>query len=230
MRKTLKHIFFDLDHTLWDFETNSNAAYRRLLEEARLPVDFERFLETYHPVNRKVWDAYAAGRLTKDQVKILRLKHTLDKLGVELPPDEIAALADRYLELLAEGEALFPGAEETLAYLKTKYRLHLLTNGFAEVQHRKLARTGLGRFFDSVTLSEETGALKPHPRVFRHALEKAGAFPHESLMVGDSVQADMLGALNVGLRAVLFDPAGKEDFPPAVAPTIRRLEELKTLL
>jgi len=230
MREKTEHIFFDLDHTLWDFHTNSAAAFKRLLAEAHLPVDYESFMAIYRPVNLKVWEDYAAGKYTKEQVKIIRLKYTLDRLGIPLPPDEILRMADRYLELLAEGTVLFPGALEILDYLAGKYSLHLLTNGFAEVQYKKIERSGLKPYFRTVTLSEETGLLKPHPGVFRHALKKAGAFPHESLMIGDNVQADVLGAINVGMKAILFDPDDAADFPDVIAPAVRHLTELKNLL
>jgi len=230
MPEKIKHIFFDLDHTLWDFDANSAEAFRQLLQEENLPVSFEKFIETYEPINQKVWEDYAAGKYTKEQVKIIRLKYALDSLGIELPPDEILRMAERYLELLAEGTILFPGATEILEYLQAKYPLHLITNGFREVQHKKIKKSGLEPYFQTVTLSEEIGELKPHPSVYHHALEKAGAFPHESIMIGDNVQADVLGSINVGMDAILFDPYGTADFPPAIAPTVRHLTELKKWL
>ncbi len=230
MREKVKHIFFDLDHTLWDFHTNSAMAFKKLLAEENLPVSYERFMEIYRPVNLKVWKDYTAGKYTKEQVKIIRLKYTLDQLEIILPPDEILRMAERYLSLLAEGTVLFPGAIETLEYLMEKYSLHLLTNGFAEVQYRKIEISGLKPYFRSITLSEETGQLKPHPHVFQYALHKAGAFPHESLMIGDNVQADILGALNVGMKAIIFDPDNVTNFPEVIASKIRHLTQLKNLL
>ncbi len=225
-----EHIFLDLDHTIWDFETNSDRAYKKLLAEENIHVPFEKFIEIYHPVNQKVWEAYAAGVYTKEQVKIIRLKTVFDRLGYAFPPGEILRMAERYLDFLAEGTALFPGALETLSYLAEKYPLHLITNGFVEVQYRKIENSGLKKFFDTVTVSEETGALKPHPGVFKHALKKAGTVAHKSLMVGDSVRSDVLGARNVGMQAVLFDPKNREQLPETVAPTIRCLTELQTML
>ena len=225
----IKHIFFDLDHTLWDFEANSDAAYRRVLEESGLDVDFDTFARVYHPINQSCWEDYAAGKVSKEQVKYNRLRKTLEALNI--PVDETTArqMAERYLELLAQGTRMFPGAFEILTYLRPKYRLHLLTNGFAEVQLPKIEASGLKKYFESITLSEETGRLKPHPAVFRHALQKAGAFPHQSVMIGDSLQSDVVGALNLGLRAVLFDPRGRYDIPETIAPTVRHLTELKNL-
>ncbi len=230
MQNKPEHIFFDLDHTIWDFETNSDEAYKKLLAEENIEVPFEKFAEIYHPINRKVWENYSAGLYTKEQVKIIRLKATLDQLGFNFPADEILRMADRYLDFLAEGTVLFPGAMETLNYLVEKYPLHLITNGFFEVQYRKIENSGLSPYFQTVTVSEETGELKPHPVVYRHALEKAGTVPHKSLMIGDSLKSDVLGAINAGMQAILFDPEGKENLPATVAPTIRRLIELKNLL
>ncbi len=230
MHNNIKHIFFDLDHTIWDFETNSDAAYKQLLQEENIALDFETFSKTYHPINEKVWKDYAAGKFTKEQVKILRLKLTLDQLGLEFGPDEILRMANRYLDLLAEGTALFPGALETLEYLSRKYALHLITNGFSEVQYRKIKKSGLKPYFKTITLSEETGELKPHPSVFRHALNKAQTTAHRSLMIGDSLQADVLGAINVGMKAVFFDPKKEKNLPETVAPTIHCLTDLKKML
>jgi putative hydrolase of the HAD superfamily len=228
-RHRIEHIFFDLDHTVWDFETNSDKAYRRLLEEFETGISFEDFAKVYHPVNYRIWEDYARGKYTKEQVKILRLQLTLEQMGYDYPQEKIGRMAERYLDLLAEGTVLFPGAVETLEYLAGKYPLHLITNGFSEVQYRKIEKSGLKDFFRTVTLSEETGKLKPHPSVFKRAMEKAGAVPHLSMMVGDSFQSDITGALNVGMQAVLFDPENRYDIPEAVVRKIRCLTELKKM-
>jgi len=230
MRTELRHIFFDLDHTLWDFHANSARAFKQLFKEFHVPLDYERFMEIYRPVNLRVWDDYAAGFYTKEQVKIIRLKTALDRLGFDLPPDVILQMAERYLELLALGTDLMPGARELLETLSRQYPLHLITNGFSEVQHTKIRRAKLDKYFQTLTLSEETGELKPHPKVFRHALRKAGAFPHESVMIGDSIRSDILGAVNVGMRAVLYDPEGNENFPEVIAPVAARLTDIPKLL
>ncbi len=224
-----EHIFFDLDHTLWDFEANSDAAYWQVLEEFGIAVDFETFARTYHPINQACWEDYAAGKVSKEQVKYNRLRKTLAALNI--PVDEATGrkMAERYLELLALGTKMFPGTFEILTYLRPKYKLHLLTNGFAEVQLPKIEGSGLNEYFDSVTLSEETGLLKPHPAVFKHALQKAGALAHQSVMIGDNLKGDVIGARNVGMEAVLFDPDGRYDIPETVAPTVRHLSELKNL-
>lgn len=224
--REIRHIFFDLDHTLWDFETNSDAAYRRVLEKYGIPLDFDTFGRIYHPINRQCWDDYAAGKVTKEQVKYNRLRRTLDAAGISTDDETVRRMADEYLEYLSQGTAVFDGAFEVLERLKEKYRLHLLTNGFAEVQLPKIRHTGLEDYFATITLSEETGQLKPHPKVFRHALRKAGARAHRSLMIGDNFRSDITGALNVGMRAILFDPDGRYDVPPVVAPTVTRLTEI----
>ena len=224
-----EHIFFDLDHTLWDFEANSDDAYRQVLKETGINVDFEVFSTTYHPINQACWEDYAAGKVTKEQVKYNRLRKTLEALHIRVDDATARQMAGRYLELLARGTKMFPGTFEILDYLRPKYQLHLLTNGFAEVQWPKIKASGLTEYFDTITLSEETGLLKPHPEVFRHALQKAGAFAHQSVMIGDNFKGDIVGARNVGMKAVLFDPDGRYDIPETLAPTVRHLTELKNL-
>ncbi len=223
-RKT--DIFFDLDHTLWDFETNSKRAYRILFETYDFPFDLEDFFKIYHPINEALWHQYAHGERTKEEVKYLRLKQTFDALNIPIDNDFIHQLAEEYLKILPEGTSLFPGAQEVLQVLKPHYNLHLLTNGFKEVQFKKIQNSGLECFFKTITVSEETGKLKPHPDVFNHALKKAGTFAHLSVMVGDNLKADVLGAINVGMQGILFDPEKKTDIPPTVAHTIYRLTEL----
>ncbi len=219
-------IFFDLDHTLWDFEANSDRAYRQLFKEKSVSFSPEEFFRIYHPVNEKLWEQYSRKEISKEEVKYRRLKETLTQLNIHLSDAEIMQWAERYLELLPGGTALFPGTKEILSFLKGKYRLHLLTNGFLEVQHKKIKNAGLDIYFETVTVSEETGELKPHPAVFAHALKKAGTVAHLSVMVGDNLRADILGAKNIGMDAILFDPHQKSGLPETVAPTIHRLDEL----
>ncbi len=228
--KEIKHVFFDLDHTLWDFETNSDQAYRRVFDEEGLAVDFDRFMQVYHPINQQCWEDYAAGKVTKDDVKYNRLRRALEQMDIRLPAEVYRRMAERYGQYLSQGTALCEGAKEILDYLKDKYTLHLLSNGFAEVQYPKIERSGLQDYFRTITLSEETGRLKPHPSVFRHALQKAGALAHESVMIGDSFGSDITGALNMGMQAVFYDPHHSRQVPETIAPTVRRLEELKKIL
>ncbi len=229
MKTDIRHLFFDLDHTLWDFDRNSAEAYKILLSENGFPVNFEDFHRIYEPLNLQYWEDYAAGKVTKEEVKNNRLKETLAHFGIRLSETQSEQLADRYLELLAQGRKLFDGALETLAYLKKCYRLHLITNGFTEVQETKIKNTGLQAFFETVTITEKLGVLKPHPKVFRHALKQAGAFAHESVMIGDSWKSDIAGALNTGMQAVFFDPYDQTEVPLPVVKKITRLEELKSL-
>ncbi len=223
----IKHIFFDLDHTLWDFEKNSDDAYRRLLREEQIPVNFDTFIRTYNPVNRQYWEAYARGEKTKDEVKYFRLRDTFRALNVPVPEEKTRYLAEKYLTLLAQGTQLFPGAVEILACLQKNYPLHLITNGFTEVQQTKIRRSGLEQFFKTVTITEETGYLKPHPEIFRYALRKAGARADQSLMIGDNWQSDIVGAKNVGMHTIFFDPDDTFDPPEVVTVKIRHLTELK---
>ncbi len=229
MNSEIKHLFFDLDHTLWDFDKNSAEAYNILLSEINFPGDFETFHRIYEPINSKYWNDYAAGKVNKEQVRNNRLKETLKYFDIHIQETEAKRLAGKYLELLAQGRKLFDGTLEMLACLKKHYRLHLITNGFAEVQETKILNSGLKDFFETFTITERLGVLKPHPRVFLHALRQAGAFAHESVMIGDSWKSDIIGALNVGMHAVFFDPLDRMQVPLPTVKKIKSLRELKTM-
>ncbi|MGI4883749.1 MAG: YjjG family noncanonical pyrimidine nucleotidase [Janthinobacterium lividum] len=227
-----RHLFFDLDHTLWDFETNADETLATLYDRHGLArhgtFDLPAFKRVYSDVNHALWRLYQANKVTQAQLREVRFVRTLAKLGVaaaNVPP----TLSDEFTDILPEKSAVFPHTHETLAYLRGKYTLHLITNGFEDVQHRKLASSNLAQYFDQVVTSEHSGHLKPDPRMFAHALQAAGARAPESLMIGDNLECDVLGAHNAGIDQVYFNPAKRRHFAQ-VTYEISSLDELRSFL
>ncbi|EAR17186.1 YjjG family noncanonical pyrimidine nucleotidase [Robiginitalea biformata] len=221
-------IFFDLDHTLWDFERNSEVTYRNIFREAGLPVDVSRFLQVYIPLNLQLWKEYREGRIQAEELRYRRLRIVFDRLDLRLDDRQINQLAQAYIDQLSLQTHLVPGAADILGYLSGKYRLHIITNGFGEVQYRKLRNSRIDSYFSEIVHSEQAGVKKPDPRIFQLATELAGVPASRSVMVGDSLEADVLGARSAGLQTVHFhvhpEPAD------TAGPVIYGLEELKSLL
>ncbi len=230
LKPTITDIFFDLDHTLWDFETNSNDAFQKLLSYHQLPFSLEDFLNVYEPINQQYWIDYAQQKRTKEDVKYGRLIDTFRQLNYTVSTDKIKILALDYLELLKQGTALIPGSINLLDYLKPKYRLHILTNGFSEIQKDKLINSGIEHYFEHLITSEATGKLKPHPAIFTQALKTTGSLAHKSFMIGDNFKTDILGAKNVGMNAIHFDPNEENDVDSKIIPKVKHLSEIKELL
>ncbi len=202
----IKHVFFDLDHTLWDFETNSDKAYLSCFENHRITVDFNRFMLKYKPINEAYWKRYRENQVSKDDLKYGRLKDAFNALNYAISDDLIFKIAEEYLELLPQYNHLFDGTIEILEYLKPKYQLHIITNGFSEIQNHKLFNSGLHHYFDKIITSENAGVKKPNPLIFEYALQITQAKATESMMIGDNLEADVNGALQVGFSALHFVP------------------------
>lgn len=224
----IKHVFFDLDHTLWDFETNSDKTFGFIFERNKVDLEIGRFTETYRPINQKYWKLFREDKVSKSDLRYLRLKEAFDALEFEAEDELIHTLSEEYIAFLSLNNALFSNALEVLAYLEAKYRLHIITNGFEEVQHRKLENSRLRPFFDHVITSEKVGVKKPDPRIFKYALEMAGARTEESIMIGDNYEADIQGARNVGMHTIFCEFNGES--APEDVPSIRGLIELKEIL
>jgi putative hydrolase of the HAD superfamily len=230
--KIYKHIFFDLDHTIWDFDKNAEEALQELYATFKLAEiglnSCEDFIATYTRHNHRLWALYHLGEITKDQLRDARFKTTFTELGlhVDLIP---ADFEDAYVNLCPTKTNLFPHAHETLAYLQGKYTLHLITNGFKDSVDLKLAGTNLLGYFDQVVVSELVGVNKPHKAIFEHAVNVAGATINESIMIGDSIEADIRGALGVGMDAIYFNPFNLEK-PEDVPVQITHLKELTLML
>ncbi|MCK0144648.1 YjjG family noncanonical pyrimidine nucleotidase [Arenibacter sp. F26102] len=198
-------IFFDLDHTLWDFEKNSALTFQKILSENSVSVELKDFLKVYIPINFEFWKLYREGKITKSELRFQRLKITFDTLGHSISNELIDVLSDQYIENLSSFNHLFPNTTEVLDYLKPNYKLHIITNGFQEIQDKKLQSSKIHDYFDHIINSEMAGVKKPNPKIFELALSKANVLPQKSLMIGDSLEADILGAKSVGLHTLHFN-------------------------
>lgn len=201
----VKHIFFDLDHTLWDFDKNSKLTFEQLFKELNILIDIDVFLETYMPINFEYWRLYREDKISKSNLKYKRLKDTFDALNYEVSDNVINSIAEDYINYLPNNNHLLDGALELLEYLKLKYKLHIITNGFEEVQNLKMQKSGILQYFDKIITSESVGVKKPNPKIFDFALTLANAKPEESIMIGDSYEADIMGAIKFGMLAIHFD-------------------------
>lgn len=230
--KKYRHIFFDLDHTLWDFETNSRATLVNLFQKHELDrafgCDQDHFYRRYIAVNDQKWALYRHGKLTKEELRAQRFYDTFDSLGW-CDADFCAGFEKEYLDLCPRQTALLPGAVELLDYLKENYILHIITNGFVETQSIKIRESGLEPYFTQVVSSEEIGINKPNARIFVESLKRAGATRKDSLMIGDNLEADVLGAKNCGIDHVYFNPR-KQAHAEKITYEIRELAELHNIL
>jgi putative hydrolase of the HAD superfamily len=229
-----EHVFFDLDHTLWDFDTNSRETLYDLYHELGLAAmgiaAFDHFHHTYHHHNNIFWDRFRKGYITREELRWKRMWRTL--LDYKLPNEPLARqLSERYLEILPTKKNLFHDTLEILDYLKEKkYPLHLITNGFEKTQLAKLRNSGIDKYFTHVITSEAAGIMKPHAPIFEFAMNTTGAIANTSIMIGDTLDADIQGGNNAGMHTVYFNPA--EPAKGEIVPTyvIQNLGELKKIL
>jgi len=227
-----KHLFFDLDHTLWDFEANAKATLQQLHIDLDLVSkgvhDFELFHKNYLQHNEKLWARYRNGYIKQEELRLKRMWLTL--LDFKIADEALAMqLNELFLQLLPARTILFPDTIEVLQYLTDKnYQLHLITNGFEKTQHSKLKHSGLSGFFNQVITSENSNSLKPQKEIFDYALNKANATVDESIMIGDSMEVDIVGAVNAGMDQVHVN---FNDAPQEIKPTytVRALKELKDI-
>jgi YjjG family noncanonical pyrimidine nucleotidase len=203
--KNKTDIFFDLDHTLWDFEKNSALAFEKIFEKHQLDLNLEEFLLHYIPTNLKYWKLYRDEKISQEDLRYHRLKEVFDLMNMEVADEMIHLLSHEYIHYLPQFNYLYEGAWEILDYLFPKYKLHIITNGFQTVQAGKLKNSNIEHFFQTITNSEMAGVKKPNPLIFEYALKKANATKSKSIMIGDSLEADIEGAINVGLDAIFFN-------------------------
>ena len=228
-----KYLFFDLDHTLWDFDANAKATLQQLHLDLRLADkgvhDFDQFYKNYLQHNEKLWARYRNGYIKQEELRIKRMWLTL--LDFQIPDEDLARqLSELFLQLLPGRRILFPDTIETLDYLQQKgYEMHLITNGFEKTQHQKLKSSGLDPFFKEVITSESSNSLKPQKEIFEYALNLTGATIKQSLMIGDSIEVDIAGAMSVGMDQVHVNFESKsQEITPTY--TIGHLSELKKIL
>jgi putative hydrolase of the HAD superfamily len=200
-----KHIFFDLDHTLWDFDKNSALTFEKIFKLNNLDIDLDSFLKVYVPINLQYWKLYREEKIDKKSLKFARLNDAFKALDLEVSARIVHKLSDDYITYLSTFNHLFPDTIALLEYLQPNYTLHIITNGFKEVQHGKLNQSHIDHYFQTVTNSEMVGVKKPNPKIFKHALHMAKATAEESLMIGDNLEADIMGALNFGMDAICFN-------------------------
>ncbi|MEX0313488.1 MAG: YjjG family noncanonical pyrimidine nucleotidase [Allomuricauda sp.] len=228
MFKDVTDIFFDLDHTLWDFEKNSALTFKQIFSKNRVNVKLEDFLNTYIPINLEYWKLYREDKISKAELRYQRLKTTFDSIDVPISDKMIDLLAHEYVENLPSFSNLLPYTADVLEYLQPKYKLHIITNGFQEVQERKLKGSNIYHYFGQIINSETAGVKKPHPYIFELALEKAQISPNKALMIGDSLEADIIGAQSVGLRALHFNAHNEPQHD--LCKMIDSLIEIKSIL
>jgi len=201
----IKHIFFDLDHTLWDFEANSNIAFEIIFKKHNVGIDLSKFLNYYTGINQNYWRLYRNEKISKEELRVGRLRDTFNKINYKFDYELIDNLSIDYIDVLPNNNLLFDGAHEILDYLHPKYKLHIITNGFNEVQYKKLKNSGLSKYFDKIITSEDAGVKKPNPIIFNYSLELAQANSNESIMIGDNWEADIMGAIDTGIDAIYFN-------------------------
>ncbi|WP_300434184.1 YjjG family noncanonical pyrimidine nucleotidase [Christiangramia sp.] len=224
----IKHVFFDLDHTLWDFDRNSALAFKEVFEQQKIKLSVDEFLEVYMPINFKYWELYRNNSVTKEALRYGRLKDSFDSLKFETQDDTINLIANNYIEYLPNNNHLLEGSIEILDHLKKDYKLHIITNGFEEVQQKKMHNSAILEYFDTITTSEDAGVKKPHPLIFEKAIQKSGAERSNSVMIGDNLEADIIGAHQFGLHVIHLDIHGQSAHNQY--PQIQKLKELLNYL
>ncbi len=225
-------IFFDLDHTLWDFNTNSKEALTEIsakyaLLDKGIP-SLQHFLNEYFVINERLWEDYRNNVISKEALRYDRFYEALMKFNID-DRDLATAIGNDYTGSAPYKTNLFPHALEVLDYLKGKYALHIITNGFEETQHLKLKNSKIDHYFSDVITSERSGFKKPDERMFHYSLNTTSATAGRSLMIGDSLEADILGAKKVGMRQIYFNPEGKEH-SEELTHEVKNLNELFSIL
>jgi putative hydrolase of the HAD superfamily len=221
-------IFFDLDHTLWDFDKNSALAFERVFQAHGISIKLTEFIKVYEPINFGYWKLYREDKVSKLELRRGRFREAFKPFGILYAEEELDKLASSYIEELPKDNHLLDGATDVLQYLYGRYQLHIITNGFAEVQALKLKNSNISQYFHTVTTSEEVGLKKPHPVIFKTALEKASVLPQKSIMIGDTFEADIMGAEKVGMHTLFFNY--RQDEVPASYLVVNRLREIKSHL
>jgi putative hydrolase of the HAD superfamily len=227
-----KDIFFDLDRTIWDFEKNSLNCLQDIYEENALinksVSSFDVFFKIYKNYNKILWDAYRKDEIKKEFLRVERFRLTLQHFHIY---DDLLAnkLGDDYIDKSPLQTALFPHSIDVLDYLFQKYTLHIITNGFKEVQYVKLQNSKLRKYFKNIFISEEVGVKKPHPKIFEYAVGKSNTKIETSIMIGDDLAVDILGARNVGMDQIYFNPQQKEH-SEKITYEIASLDEIMRIL
>lgn len=222
--KGITDIFFDLDHTLWDFDKNSELTFETIFDKHKIDLPLKEFLEVYLPVNKKYWKLFRDGKIEQQNLRFQRLSEVFEVLKYQTSDQMINNLSQAYIDYLPNQNHLFPDTFEVLSYLHDKYKLHIITNGFYDVQHKKLGNSKLTPYFKTITTSDDAGVKKPNKIIFEYALDLAKTRNANSIMIGDSLEADVEGAKAIGMEAIFF---GKE--PAYEGLQVQNLNELKKM-
>ncbi|MEG0851628.1 MAG: YjjG family noncanonical pyrimidine nucleotidase [Flavobacterium sp.] len=204
VKEHITDVFFDLDHTIYDFDKNSALTFQAIFTEMEL-IGVDDFMTHFKPINDSYWERFSKEEISRDFLRYGRLKDTFDAINLKINDDHIYYIADEFIGKLPSHNHVFNGAYETLDVLKNNYRLHIITNGPDLVQEKKMKNANLTAYFQTITNSELAGVKKPHPGIFQHALTTANTKAENSLMIGDNINADVHGALNVGMQAIWFN-------------------------
>lgn len=227
-----KNLFIDLDNTLWDIHQNGKECLEEIYRDygyAEFYATFDDYYKVYMPSNHYLWGLYREGKIQKDELIVERFLFPVREFGID-DPVYAKNLSDDFLERTTRKTRLIEGTMDLLEYLKPKYRMHILSNGFREVQYKKIENSGLRPYFDKIILSEDAGINKPHPDMFTFALKNTNSRRDQTLMIGDSWDADIVGAHNSRIAQIWFNP--KEEKPVGFEPTytVKSLEEIKNIL
>lgn len=205
----IKTILIDLDDTLWATQQNNREAIHELYDLEGWGsgyASFDEFFDRYHPNNEKLWAQYRHGQISKMELSLQRFRHPLERVR-DFSDEEILELNERFLERTAQKSGLIEGAVELLDYLTSLFKLVIVSNGFIEVQHRKMASAGISHYFQHVVLSEDVGVSKPAKPIFDRALAVSNTRRSEALFIGDSWDADIMGAQNARISSIWFNPS-----------------------
>ena len=227
-KNQITDVFFDLDHTLWDFEKNSALTFEKIFNQLNIHLKFDDFLAVYEGINHKYWKLYRENKISQTELRHKRLIKTFQAIDYAFDPDNIDLISDQYILNLSTFSNLFDGTLSLLQGLQQKYQLHVITNGFEIVQHHKIKNSGLFPYFKNVFTAEKVGYKKPHPVIFEYALRQSNTAAVKSLMIGDSLEADILGALNIGMQAIHFNSHHEPHH--SHCPVVQNLDEIKALI
>ena len=235
--KKYKDLFIDFDDTLYDTYGNAVIALRETFEAFQLGRFFEDpqiFYDAYWTANISLWSRYSKGEITRSYLIVERFRRPLSEgMGLEVTESLCLEMSDKFLDFCSSKPGVIDGAHELMDYLRDKgYRMHICSNGFHEVQYKKLAACGLRDYFDTIILSEDAGANKPSPLYFDYAFKVSGANRESTLMIGDNLQSDILGAMNAGIDAMLFNrwQVSPEEFPQNLTFAVDHLRDIMSIL
>lgn len=207
---SVKHIFFDLDHTLWDFEKNAEICLTEIFQTHHMAdlgvADFDLFFQTFSQVNKRFWYLLDTKQITHDELRKERFRCALADLQVVISEEQSEAMNAQFLALLPNQSHLMPHTLDILEALHPHFQLHVLSNGFEQVQRRKMESGGILPYFTHVITNDLAKASKPNPAIFSYALGAAACSASEAIMIGDNWTADIEGALHMGMSAIHFDP------------------------